>query len=140
LSAAHRNEDQAAFNTMHARITAAGEGLSSLAVAMPAEKKDGARRLSGGKTWEIEKTRQKKEREWYGVQHGCAVAEGGEHDGLSLDRVKHAREVWEAKLDRSEGEVEAESDREWQNESEETTLVDSVDGAAAAATDDFGGA
>jgi hypothetical protein len=135
LSAAHRNEDQAAFNTMHARITAAGEGLSSLAVAMPAEKKDGAKRLSGGETWEIEKTRQKKEREWYGVQHGCAVEEGGEHDGLSLDRVKRAREVWEAKLDRSEGEVEAESDvaveaeseTEWQEESEETTLVDGVE-------------
>jgi hypothetical protein len=127
LSVAHRNEDQAAFNAMHTRITAAGEGLVSLAVAMPAEKKDGARRLSGGELCDIERTKRKKEREWYGVQHGSAVEEGGGHDDLSLGRVKRAKEIYEAKVDNGEGEVEAESEGEWQVESEESTLVDGVE-------------
>jgi hypothetical protein len=125
LSVAHKNEDQAAFNAMHARITAAGEGLGNLAVAMPAEEKDGAlKRLSGGELWEVKALQRKKEREWYGVQHGCAAEEGEEHDGLSLERVKHAKEVWEAKLGKGEDEVEGASDSEGQVESEETTLVD----------------
>jgi hypothetical protein len=135
LSVAHRNEDQETFNALHARITAAGEGLGSLAVSVPAEKKDGARRLSGGELSEVEKTKLKKDREWYGVQHGSAVEEGGEHNSLSLGRVERAKAAYEAKLNRSVGEVDAKSDGkveaeregEWQGESEETTLVDGVE-------------
>jgi hypothetical protein len=63
------------------------------------------------------------------------VEEGGEHNSLSLGRVERAKAAYEAKLNRSVGEVDAKSDGkveaeregEWQGESEETTLVDGVE-------------
>lgn len=125
LSAAHRAQDQAAFNAMYARITAAGEGLGTLAQAMPAEKRDGVRRLGGGELCEVNRTI--KEGEWYHVQHGGDAEEGGEHDGSCLRRLERAREGYEARLDTGPDSSEVgaeEDDGEWQDESRETTLVE----------------
>lgn len=130
LSAAHRAQDQAAFDALHARICQAGDGLPSLAQAMPAKKGDGVRRLSGGEMCDV--NRSMRGSEWYRVEHGGLVEEGEGHDALSAGRVQRAREVYEASLCRGEGEIEAAEEgewpegREWQDESQETTLVEGV--------------
>jgi hypothetical protein len=97
LSAAQRSQDQSAFNDLCARITKAGEGLSSLAQPMPAAKADcAARKLNGGELSDVCKSM--KDSEWYHVEHGSLAGEGEKHDSLSLERIERAREVYEASL------------------------------------------
>lgn len=95
LSAAQRSQNQPAFDALCARITKAGEGLESLAQSMPVEKADcAATKMGGGQMAEV--CRSMGEGEWYRVEHGGVVEEGGEHDRLSLGRVERAREAYEA--------------------------------------------
>ena len=97
LSAAQRSQDQPAFDDLCARITKAGEGLSSLAQPMPAAKADcAARKMNGGELSDVCKSM--KDSEWYHVEHGSVAGEGEEHDSLSLERIERAREVYEASL------------------------------------------
>jgi len=64
LSAARRSENQSAFNDICARITKAGEGLSSLTQPMLVEKADSATtKLDGEQMSDV--CRSMKECEWY---------------------------------------------------------------------------
>lgn len=134
LSTAYKTQDQAAFNDLHARIAKGGEGLSTLAQAMPPETADvAARKLNGAEMSEV--VRCMKASEWYRAEHGKSVEEGEEHDILSLERIERATEVYEASLgkdssgaDGSDSEVE--DDGEWEDESDETIWVEDVEGRA----------
>jgi hypothetical protein len=85
LSAAQRTQDQSMLDDLHARITKAGEGLSSLTQAMPSKQADSvARKLDGGEMSDVCKCIDNGG--WYSLEHGDA--EGGseiEAHGVSLD-------------------------------------------------------
>lgn len=107
LSAAQSSQNQAAFNDLCARITKAGEGLSSLAQPMPVEKSDcAATKLDGRQLSDVCKSM--KESEWYRVEHGGVAEEGERHNGLSLERMERARKIYEANLGKESSEAEDE--------------------------------
>jgi hypothetical protein len=107
LSAAQCTQNQAAFNDLCARITKAGEGLSSLAQPMPVEKSDcAATKLDGGQLSDVCKSM--KESEWYHVEHGGVFEEGEKHYGLSTERIRGARKAYEASLSKENSEADDE--------------------------------
>lgn len=97
LSVAQRLQNQSTFDDLCARITKAGEGLSSLAQPMPANKADcAATKLDGRQLSDVCKSM--KDSEWYRAEHGGVAEEGEKHDSLSFERIGRAREVYEASL------------------------------------------
>jgi len=85
LSAAQRTQDQSTLDDFFARITKAGEGLSSLTITMPSKQADSVtRKLDGGEMSDACKCMDSSG--WYRLEHGDA--EGGseiEAHGVSLD-------------------------------------------------------
>jgi hypothetical protein len=109
ISSVYRTHDQAAFNDLHARTTKAGEGLSSFAEAVTWKKRDAeSRKVEPREMRDVDECLN--EDEWYHVQHENRVEEGEEYEWLCGERVRKAREEYEARVGWRQSEEETEVD------------------------------
>jgi hypothetical protein len=133
LHAAHRSEDQSAFDCLHAHILKAGEGLDSLAQSPLVAQADEDSRFRDEVLGVGRIVPPNLENDWYRVQHEAVAGDAIECDAIECDalatkRVQCARKAYEAKLDEvwsdSESDSGASISEKQQSESEDTTLVE----------------
>jgi hypothetical protein len=129
LQAASRSEDQSAFDSLHAKLSKAGEGLESLAQDPLVAHADEDSEFKNEDLGLGRIVPSNLEGDWYMVQHGSLEGDGAEDDASITKRLQCARKAYEAALD-DQGSSDSDSDggapifEEQHSEDEDATLVE----------------